>query len=249
MTASSNLLLAFDTSTPTARVALFTAAGQCLALREKTAARHSANLLALCDEVLRDGGVRPAELEAIACGAGPGSFTGLRVGLAVAKGLALPSARPLVLVSSLDALASDLLGHVAALPAEPSSCLLLPCIDAGKGQVYARLYRKSAEGSVAMGDADWVLKPADLATLATENARGLKIVAGGTGVDRFIDVFRQSLGELAVLSAVAGPSANAIATLARRRLQKGEHDALETAVPRYGRAPDITRPKNPLLTP
>ena len=250
MTASSNLLLAFDTSTPTARVALFTAAGQCLGLREKTAARHSANLLALCDEVLREGSVKPADLEAIACGAGPGSFTGLRVGLAVAKGLALPSARPLVLVSSLDALANDLLGHVAAASAEVSSLrLLLPCIDAGKGQVYARLYRQSAGGALAMGDADWVLKPADLCTLAVENARGQKVVAGGTGVDRFIDVFRESHDELAVISALPGPSANAIALLARRHLQAGEHDDLEAAVPRYGRAPDITRPKNPLLTP
>jgi predicted homoserine dehydrogenase-like protein len=67
--------------------------------------------------------------------------------------------------------------------------------------------------------------------------------------DRFIEVFRQSLGERAVIAAVAGPSANTIAMLARRRLQAGEHDDLETAVPRYGRAPDITRPKNPLLTP
>jgi tRNA threonylcarbamoyladenosine biosynthesis protein TsaB len=250
MTNSSNLLLAFDTSTPTARVALFTAAGQCLALREKTAARHSANLLALCDEVLREGSVKPAELEAIACGAGPGSFTGLRVGLAVAKGLALPSARPLVLVSSLDALANDLLSHTAAPSAEgASSRLLLPCLDAGKGQVYARLYRESADGAQPMGDADWALTPAALCALAAEDARGQKVVAGGTGVDRFIDVFRQSLGDLAVIAAVAGPSANAIAMLARRRLQHGEHDDLETAVPRYGRAPDITRPKNPLLTP
>jgi tRNA A37 threonylcarbamoyladenosine modification protein TsaB len=127
--------------------------------------------------------------------------------------------------------------------------LLLPCIDAGKGQVYARLYRESTDGAQAMGDSDWVLTPADLCALATEDARGQKVVAGGTGVDRFIDVFRQSLGELAVISAMAGPSANAIARLARRRLQAGERDDLETAVPRYGRAPDITRPKNPLLTP
>jgi tRNA A37 threonylcarbamoyladenosine modification protein TsaB len=74
-------------------------------------------------------------------------------------------------------------------------------------------------------------------------------VAGGTGLDRFIDVFRQSLGDHSIVPAIAGPSASAIAALARRRLQSGEHDDLETAVPRYGRPPDITRPKNPLLTP
>jgi tRNA threonylcarbamoyladenosine biosynthesis protein TsaB len=112
-------LLAFDTSTPTARVALISPAGECLGLREKTAARHSANLLALCDEILRALRVKVGDLRAIACGAGPGSFTGLRVGLAVAKGLALPTALPLVLLSSLDALACDL---AAASPGVQLCC-------------------------------------------------------------------------------------------------------------------------------
>ena len=132
--ASPRPLLAFDTSTPTARVALISTAGECLVLREKTAARHSANLLALCDEILTAGSVKVGDLGAIAAGAGPGSFTGLRVGLAVAKGLALPTDLPLVLLSSLDALAIDL----AALAASSGAQVLLPCIDAGKGQVYAR---------------------------------------------------------------------------------------------------------------
>lgn len=247
----SRLLLAFDTSTPTARVALFGADGQCLALREKSAARHSANLLALCDEVLSaradSGPLRVGDLAAIACGAGPGSFTGLRVGLAVAKGLAMPSARPLVLVSSLDALASDLAERATAHAATPP--LLLPCIDAGKGQVYARLYRRIAKGGEPLGAADWSLTPPDLCKLVAEQAEGQAIVAGGTGVDRFLAVFREHLGSDAVSPDIPGPSAQAIATLARRRLENGEHDSLESAVPRYGRAPDITRPKNPLLTP
>ena len=136
----SSALLAFDTSTPTARVALISADGECLVLRAKTAARHSANLLGLVDEVLRESGLAVAGLGAIACVAGPGSFTGLRVGLAVAKGLALPSARPLILVSSLDALACDL--EAAA----PEARWLLPCLDAGKGQIYARLYDAGASG-------------------------------------------------------------------------------------------------------
>ena len=232
-------LLAFDTATPTARLALLSPAGECLARREKTAARHSANLLGLVDEVLREVGIKVAGLGAIACGAGPGSFTGLRVGLAVAKGLALPTGLPLVLVSSLRALACDL------AEAAPNTTLLLPCIDAGKGQVYARLYLGGASPR-AQGETDWVVSPGDLCRLAGELAASRPLVAGGTGVDRYLDVIREALGECAVRPSLAGPSAQAIARLASLRLARGEHDDIETAVPRYGRPPDITRPKKPL---
>jgi tRNA threonylcarbamoyladenosine biosynthesis protein TsaB len=240
----SRLLLAFDTSTPTARVALFSPAGECLGLREKTAARHSANLLALCDEILRGASVGVGDLGAIACGAGPGSFTGLRVGLAVAKGLALPAALPLVLLSSLDALACDLAA------ASPGAQLVLPCIDAGKGQVYARMYRVTGgTAPLAQGECDWVLVPDALCALAAEAAAGQALLAGGTGVDRYFDVFRAALGEDCVAASVPGPSAAAIGRLAIERISRDDYDDIETAVPRYGRPPDITRSKKPLLAP
>jgi tRNA threonylcarbamoyladenosine biosynthesis protein TsaB len=238
MEAAGQTLLAFDTATGTARVALLARSGQVLAAREKTAARHSANLLGLVDEVLREAGLPPSGLAAIACGAGPGSFTGLRVGLAVAKGLALPTARPLVLVSSLDALAVDLGARA------PGASALLPCIDAGKGQVYARLYRAVAgQPPQALGDADWVVAPAELCRLTGEATTGQVVAAGGSGVDRYLSLVRESLGDGAVLPSLPGPSAVAIGKLAWRRLERGEQDDIETAVPRYGRPPDITQPK------
>ena len=237
-------LLAFDTSTPTARVALVSPAGECLVLREKTAARHSANLLGLCDEILREAGVGVRDLRAIACGAGPGSFTGLRVGLAVAKGLALPTALPLVLVPSLDALACDLAATSSG------AHLLLPCIDAGKGQIYARMY-SVIDGSTpsAQGESDWVLSPDVLCRLASEVAAGGLLLAGGTGVDRYHGVFLAALAVSSVAASVPGPSAAAIGRLALARIRRGDYDDLETAVPRYGRPPDITRPKKALLSP
>jgi tRNA threonylcarbamoyladenosine biosynthesis protein TsaB len=242
MEAALRPLLAFDTSTPTARVALISPTGECLVLREKTAARHSANLLALCDEILVAAGLKVGDLRAIACGAGPGSFTGLRVGLAVAKGLALPTGLPLVLLSSLDALAWDLAA------ASPGAQLLLPCIDAGKGQVYGRMYDVTNGVSPrAQGTCDWVVAPDALATLADEAAAGRSLRMGGPGVDRYLDVFRSSFGENAVAAAVPGPSAAAIGHLALARIEREDFDDLETAVPRYGRPPDITRPKKPLL--
>jgi tRNA threonylcarbamoyladenosine biosynthesis protein TsaB len=233
-------LLAYDTSTPTARVALFSPSGVLLVGREKTAARHAANLLPLVDQILREAGVAVAGLGAIACGAGPGSFTGLRVGLAVAKGLALPTTLPLVLVPSLAALACDLAETAARAP------LLLPCLDAGKGQVYARLY-EDRSGLVALGEADWVLAPDVLCRLAREAAAGRLLVAGGTGVDRYLEVMRRGLGAEALRPSVPGPSAAAVARLAQDRLLRGEYDDIDTAVPRYGRPPDITRPKRPSI--
>jgi tRNA threonylcarbamoyladenosine biosynthesis protein TsaB len=240
----SSPLLALDTSTPTARVALLSAAGECLLAREKTAARHSANLLGLCDEILRGAGVAVGDLGAIACGAGPGSFTGLRVGLAVAKGLALPTGLPMVLVSSLEALACDL----AAKSTDAE--LVLPCIDAGKGQIYARIYRAGAGAQPsAQGEADWVLDPTELCRIASEAAARQSMVMGGTGVDRYIEVFRAAFAATTVLASMPGPSATAVGHLALARIRRGDFDDIETAVPRYGRPPDITRPKKPLLVP
>jgi tRNA threonylcarbamoyladenosine biosynthesis protein TsaB len=229
-------LLAFDTSTPCARVAVLSPEGNCLAAAEKVAARHSSNLLRLCDEVLRATSVNVSDLAAIACGAGPGSFTGLRVGLAVAKGLALADRIPLVLVSSLEALAVD-------LAAANGGGLLLPCIDAGKGQVYGRLYRVAGEAPTPIGVDELVLLPEDLCRLVQEQAAGAVVVAGGNGVDRYQEVFRAQLGASAVRFQVAGPSALAVGRLALARLARGEHDDLETSVPRYGRPPDNTKPK------
>ncbi len=228
-------ILALDTATPCARVAVLSPAGDSLAATEKRADRHSSNLLRLCDEVLRAVGVTTRDLGAVACGAGPGSFTGLRVGLAVAKGLALPDDTPLLLVSSLDALALD-------LNATCGAPLMLPCIDAGKGQVYARLYR-AAPTPTPLGDDDWVLTPDELCRLMQTESGEQSVWAGGNGVDRYLEIFQAQLGQAQVCPAAPGPSALAISRLALPRLARGERDDLETSVPRYGRPPDITKPK------
>jgi tRNA threonylcarbamoyladenosine biosynthesis protein TsaB len=231
------LILAFDTATPCARVAVLSPAGDCQATAEKVAARHSSNLLRLCDEVLRATGMTVSDLAAIACGAGPGSFTGLRVGLAVAKGLALADRIPLVLVSSLDALAADLAG-------QGKEGLVLPCLDAGKGQVYGRLYRAAGAEIAPISTDECALLPEDLCRLVQAQAAGAAVLAGGNGADRYLNVFRALLGPEAVRAQIAGPSALAVGRLALARLARGEHDDLETSVPRYGRPPDITKPKS-----
>jgi tRNA threonylcarbamoyladenosine biosynthesis protein TsaB len=235
-------ILAIETSTPTARVAILDGSGARRAAREATAERHSSNLLRLCDEVLREAGVAPAALDAIACGAGPGSFTGLRVGLAVSKGLALPSERPFLLVSSLAALALD----IVRASGDATNLIAVPCIDAGKGQIYAALFRSDAAGLVAALGDEWVLEPGALAPALPPGAAAR---IAGNGAARYAEVIDASLAQPSGASSgarridVAGPTADALGRLALLRLARGESDSLEAAVPAYGRPPDITKPR------
>jgi tRNA threonylcarbamoyladenosine biosynthesis protein TsaB len=230
-------ILAIETSTSVARVAVVDQrTGIRLAAAEAMAERHSSNLLRLCAEVTQKAGVAVASLGAIACGRGPGSFTGLRVGLAVAKGLAMPTGVPLVLVSSLEALAIDMLSLAAA------GEWLLPCLDAGKGQIYAALFQRRGEtGVTAWGD-DWAAAPETLPDLLPAD---VTLAWGGPGAVRYQGVLARGLGSRAHFVEIAGPTADAVAARALEKLRLGQTDDLGAAIPSYGRPPDITRPKRP----
>ncbi len=125
-------VLAVETSTLAGGVALLdgdrVAAEYLLDVR----ATHSERLLPAIDRVLDDAGWRSVDVEGLAVAVGPGSFTGLRIGLATVKGLALALGVPVAAVPTLDAMAASL-PH-AALP-------VCPVLDARKGEVYCCLYR------------------------------------------------------------------------------------------------------------
>lgn len=250
-------LLAIETSTPVTRVAVLDArTGARLAGAEAIAERHSSNLLRLCVEATGAAGTTIARLGAIACGAGPGSFTGLRVGLSAAKGLAMPRGLPLVVVSSLEALAIDMAG---ALPgAGAPGALLIPCIDAGKGQIFAAAFGPAQDGAKDAneqpGGTTWASRldalTAEVSVLpealwelvgALLPADRIAILAG-PGAERYRDRLLSALRGRAQLAAVAGPTAEAVGRRGLERLARGELDDLAGVVPSYGRAPDITRP-------
>jgi len=224
----SDLFLCLDTATPTARVAVLDGGGGVRFSAEATAERHSSHVLPLCAEALAAVAIAPANLAGIACGGGPGSFTGLRVGLAVVKGLALPTGVPIYVVSSLQALALDILA--ARGGAAPDALTAVPCLDAGKGEVYvggyvdggAALVRETAaECRLAAGTlADW------LAALS-----GPSPAVAGNGAER-----HQIAGRLAI----SGPTAVSIGRLALLLRARGEAANLASAAPNYGRPPDIT---------
>jgi len=218
-----DLLLCLDTATPTARVAVLDGDGAVRFAAEATAERHSSHVLPLCAAALRAVSSVPADLAGIACGGGPGSFTGLRVGLAVVKGLALPTGVPLHVVSSLQALALDILAARDAITA-------VPCLDAGKGEVYVGAYVADGAALVRETGAECRVAAGALAGwLAALD--GPPPAVAGNGAER-----HQIAGRLAV----AGPTAVSIGRLALLQRARGEAANLASAAPNYGRPPDIT---------
>lgn len=147
-------LLALDTSTFTASVALLAGDRRILRDRGPDQGAHSGDLLDLIGEVMREGGVALADLSGIAVGAGPGSFTGLRIAMATAKGLAFSLGKPLWAVSSLAALAQ------AAAGLAPAGARIVPLIDARRGEVFVGGFRAD-RGLVAV-DPERVATPAAL---------------------------------------------------------------------------------------
>ena len=92
---------------------------------------HSQTLLPMLEEIVQSTGLDLKEIDAIAIAAGPGSFTGLRIGSATAKGLGLALKKPIVPVSTVDALAYNMYG---------TDCLVCPIMDARRNQVYTGIY-------------------------------------------------------------------------------------------------------------
>jgi tRNA threonylcarbamoyladenosine biosynthesis protein TsaB len=137
-------LLAFETSSRTGTVALETPAG--LVVRELATPREQTErLLATTDELLAAAGIELKQLDGIAFGRGPGSFTGLRVSVAVAQGLAAVSGVPLLPVSSLLCLAERAFEEVGG------TCVLV-CVDAHMGEVYSAVAERRGGGVEIVGD-------------------------------------------------------------------------------------------------
>jgi tRNA threonylcarbamoyladenosine biosynthesis protein TsaB len=177
---------------------------------------HSAALPQALVQLLEAEGLTIPDVQGYAIGLGPGSFTGLRIGLATWKGLAYANRRPIAGVSSLAAMA------LAAAGDAEDGAVLVPLLDARKGEVYAGFYRARGGALVEVAD-DAVLPPGALAerlaSLATEGARA---VAFGEG----LDAYAEPLASVPRLrTEVATPPAGAVAALVAERLAGAPYDA------------------------
>jgi tRNA threonylcarbamoyladenosine biosynthesis protein TsaB len=219
-------VLAVETSTLTGAVALLAGDSVVADHRLSLAVTHSERLLAAVDHVLAAAGWRLADVETLAVAIGPGSFTGLRIGVSTAKSLAFATGIPLVGISTLDALAWSL--PYAAYP-------VCPILDAKKGEVYTALYRTDA-GRLERLWEHQAVAPAALGERLGREAPG-PVIFVGDAVAPFAAVLRGVLGGDARLAPPGHrlPSAVSVAELGRAARERGERVDPAALVPLYVR--------------
>jgi len=190
-----------------------------LHLRETHAGnRHSELILPMAQQLLAEQGVSLSQLDAIAYGEGPGSFTGLRIACGVTQGLALAAGCPVIGIGSLSALA-------AAASLETGAVGVLAILDARMGEVYAARYRDGVE----------VLPPALFKPEALPSPEPGECVAG-TGFFAYEALLTTAwAGQNYSVSAQRYPGAAHIAQLAVPKLLAGEGHSAERAEPVYVR--------------
>lgn len=230
-------ILGIDTATATASVALVDEGklvleavhpnGDRKGAAKPSAARpnHVEIILPLLDHLLKSTGVELGELSALAVSIGPGSFTGLRIGLSTVKGLAYGWGIPVVGVPTL---------HAAAARVTDWEGLVCPFLDARKKEVYAAIFRKSAENLERLTD-DLVSSPEKVAQHILSLETNASCLFVGDGIRVYGELIRDFLGDRAWLALGEGyhSIASAVARLAEERLRKSEMDPVGPLVPLY----------------
>lgn len=227
------LLLSLETSSPVCSVALYRIAdgslvGQSELRLDKS---HSTHLTILIKQLLENTGHQLAHLAAVAVSDGPGSYTGLRIGAAAAKGLCFALDVPLVAVSTLKALAAQ----VAAGTARPENHLYCPMLDARRTEVYAALY--THEGEEVLAPAPLLL---DVNTLAEQLVQH-SVLFFGHGAAKF----QALLGKQANAGFLVGiePSAVSVGALAVAAYHRQEFQDVAYYEPFYLKEVYTTTPK------
>ena len=232
------LILAIDTTTRGGSVALADDEAVRALVPGDPSRTHGERLPGEIARVLADAGVGRRAIDLVAVASGPGAFTGLRIGLATAQGLAMALDRPVVGVPSLDALAW---GALSRAPGAPGERILVPWMDAQRGEVFAAVYKT---GQGATGVVPWtVVEPALTAPPAVLLGRWLARLAGHPAL--FVgDAVSRDAGDIARAGAgawqVAAPEAlaPAIAQLGRRMAAAGQAGPPHALAPIYVRRPD-----------
>jgi tRNA threonylcarbamoyladenosine biosynthesis protein TsaB len=219
------MVLALSTSAPRGSAAVLEGERVLGVARYEGEEGHAEKLFQAIDEALLAAGVGRASLDALACDVGPGSFTGVRVAVAAAKGIALARSIPVAGVVSLEAMA-------AALRAEPSAreAAVLAVIDARKGELFVGAYGPRGEP---------ILAPAHV------RREGLpEVIASLGGSPLALAAPALAGAELPGAILMEGPDAVSIGRVAHARSSFLDPELL---VPLYVREPDISVPRSMVL--
>jgi len=218
-------ILAVDTATTSCSVAIVdktSLLSEFTIDREET---HSKHLMDMIKAVLRMAGLNFSDLDGFAVTRGPGSFTGLRIGLSTIKGLAVASEKPVVGVSSLEAL---------ALQVSYSRDLICPILDARKGEVYFSRYR-FLKGHLKKQTKERVAPPDKAVDDLNEPCLFV-----GNGALFYKEMILEKMGELASIAPMIQNTirASTMAYLSMAKFEKNDTDDIEKILPCYIRKSD-----------
>ena len=230
-------ILGIDTSTPIGSVALIEGESLVAEHTLNIVKAHSSRLMPAIDTVLKWGDITAEELDGCVVGIGPGSFTGIRIGIATIKSLCYALDKPIVGVSTLEAIAYNL---------RWTEGLICPLLDARRNESYGAIFRGGDEWQRLTDD--WCLPiEAVLAEIETgrarlpesenERTRLLQCTFVGDGLEKYADAVQAALGEEirfadAIFNAPRGAT---VAHLGAQRLKNGDSDNYWTLVPNYVR--------------
>ena len=234
------LILGFDTTSPEGGVTLYRDSESLGDVHADGKANYSVALFEMTDRLLANAGVRLEDVDVFAAASGPGSFTGIRVGLAAAQGWAKAFGRPVRGVSVLEAMVEA---------AQPHGDVALPLLDARRGEFYSGVFRRGSAhgtkgvlspGEFALDGEGFAANAARIASLVTQLTGG-----GNSAINIVIREHDQAALELASQlapsvkrTAVPGFLAGAIVSVARRAAREGRLQQPEELDAWYIRRPD-----------
>lgn len=200
-----SLILNIETATTVCSVSI-ARDGEVIAINEKNDGySHSESLSPFIDEMLKEHGLKPTDLDAVAVSEGPGSYTGLRIGVSTAKGLCFALDIPLIAVSSLQAMALE------AAEKHPNFDLYVPMIDARRMEVYTSFY--NAENNILTETEAKIIDEHSFSDLQDTK----KLILCGDGSTKCKGVLTSSN---CVIDDTVLPSAKSMATISYLRFQE-----------------------------
>lgn len=227
------VILAMETATGVSSVAAFES-GKLLGVNEYHANKLHARLITvMVDQLLNDLSLVPADLAAIAISAGPGSYTGLRVGVSAAKGLAMALDKPLLSVGSLETLAQSVTDMAIALDA-----CIVPMIDARRMEVYCAVF--DTNGKEIVPTKASIIEEGAFADLLEKQ----KVIFLGDGAAKCEAILAS---DQAIVLKNRLSSASAMGSVAWNKYQQGDFEDLVTFEPFYLKDYVATKSKNKLL--
>ncbi len=218
-------ILSVDTSTPICAVGVVNEDGVLAESVDASGQTHARHLMGMIDSTIAVSGLSIQEIDGFAVITGPGTFTGLRIGISTIKGLAFALSRPVVGITSLEALAAQ-----ADLPTK----FICPVMDARRSEVYYGLY-VSEQGELTQVGMHRVGLPLVLAKNIRESCQFI-----GNGARLYQETFESALGKLSQFSKTCWDTIHAetIARLALKQFQKNEAQNLHAVSPYYIRRSD-----------